>query len=123
MNLDILNGLIFRREGNNWNYKHCRRQWSLVDNPDLKYQYLAAFDKAMIKVIKDNKIMSSFFGNQLNMDDWNKTIVFERNHLIFVFNFHISHSIEGYEFRVPKSGEYKIILNSEQAVWRAWTDR
>jgi len=103
----------FPREGNNWSYKHCRRQWSLVDNPLLKYQYLAAFDKAMIKVIKDNKIMSSFFGNQLNMDDWNKTIVFERNHLIFVFNFHISQSIEGYEFRVPGSGEYQIILNSD----------
>ena len=103
----------FPREGNNWSYKHCRRQWSLVDNPLLKYQYLAAFDKAMIKVIKDNRIMSSFFGNQLNMDDWNKTIVFERNHLIFVFNFHINHSVEGYEFRVPNSGEYQIILNSD----------
>jgi len=103
----------FPREGNNWSYKHCRRQWSLVDNPLLKYQYLAAFDKAMIKVIKDNRIMSSFFGNQLNMDDWNKTIVFERNHLIFVFNFHINHSVEGYEFRVPNSEEYQIILNSD----------
>jgi 1,4-alpha-glucan branching enzyme len=103
----------FPREGNNWSYKHCRRQWSLVDNPLLKYQYLSAFDKAMIKVIKDNRIMSSFFGNQLNMDDWNKTIVFERNHLIFIFNFHINHSVEGYEFRVAGSGEYQIILNSD----------
>ena len=103
----------FPREGNNWSYKHCRRQWSLVDNPLLKYQYLAAFDKAMIKVIRENRIMSSLFGNQLNMDDWNKTIVFERNHLVFLFNFHINHSIPGYEFRVPDSGEYRIILNSD----------
>jgi len=103
----------FPREGNGWSYKHCRRQWSLVDDPLLKYQFLAAFDKAMIEVIKDNKIMSSFFGNQLNMDEWNKTIVFERNHLIFLFNFHINHSIEGYEFRVPNTGEYQIILNSD----------
>ena len=23
----------FPREGNGWSYSHCRRQWSLVDNP------------------------------------------------------------------------------------------
>ena len=42
----------FPREGNNWSYKYCRRQWSLVDDPNLKYQCLAAFDKAMINIIK-----------------------------------------------------------------------
>jgi 1,4-alpha-glucan branching enzyme len=29
--------LDFPREGNGWSYHYCRRQWSLVDNPDLKY--------------------------------------------------------------------------------------
>lgn len=105
----------FPREGNNWSYKYCRRQWSLVDSPELKYQYLAAFDRDMIQVIKENHIMSSLFGNQLNMDDWNKTIIFERNHLIFIFNFHVNHSVPEYGFRVPGPGNYKIILNSDAA--------
>lgn len=103
----------FPREGNNWSYKYCRRQWSLVDNPNLKYQYLAAFDREMIRVIKEGKIMSSLFGNQLNMDETNKTIVFERNHLVFVFNFHPANSIPGYRFPVPRPGEYHLILNSD----------
>ncbi len=30
----------FPREGNNWSYYYARRQWSLRDNKDLKYQYL-----------------------------------------------------------------------------------
>ncbi len=30
----------FPREGNGWSHKYARRQWDLVDNPDLKYQYL-----------------------------------------------------------------------------------
>ncbi|MEE4259813.1 MAG: alpha amylase C-terminal domain-containing protein [Bacteroidales bacterium] len=107
----------FPREGNNWSYKYCRRQWSLVDNPELKYQYLAAFDKAMIEVIKANKIMSSLFGNQLNMDEANKTIAFERNHLIFVFNFHPHNSIPDYKFPVPKSGAYRLILNSDDVAF------
>ncbi|MCB2219147.1 MAG: alpha amylase C-terminal domain-containing protein [Bacteroidetes bacterium] len=105
----------FPREGNGWSYKYARRQWSLVDSPDLKYQYLAAFDRQMIKTIKDNNILSAMYGQQINMDDWNKTIVFERNNLIFVFNWHINHSVPDYELRVPNSGTYSIILNSDGA--------
>jgi len=103
----------FPREGNNWSYKYCRRQWSLADDPNLKYQYLGNFDKAMIQMIKEHKVMSSLFGNQLNVDDQNKTIVFERNNLIFVFNFHPTASIPDYKFPVPKAGEYRLILNSD----------
>jgi len=103
----------FPREGNNWNYDHCRRQWSLMDSLELKYQFLAAFDREMIKVIRQNRILSSLFANQLNMDNGNKTIVFERNHLVFVFNFHTGNSIPDYEFRVLSPGEYELILNSD----------
>jgi 1,4-alpha-glucan branching enzyme len=28
----------FPREGNQWSYRYARRQWSLRDNPDLKYR-------------------------------------------------------------------------------------
>ena len=103
----------FPREGNNWSYKYCRRQWSLVDNPDLKYQYLNNFDKEMIRTIKENKVMTSMFGNILNIDEQNKTIVFERRNLIFVFNFHPGNSIPDYKFPVHKAGEYQIILNTD----------
>ena len=34
----------FPREGNGWSYKYARRQWNLVDNPDLCYHYLGEFD-------------------------------------------------------------------------------
>ena len=40
--------LDFPREGNAWSYHHCRRQWSLVDNPDLRYSDLGNFDREMI---------------------------------------------------------------------------
>lgn len=103
----------FPREGNNWSYKYARRQWSLVDDPLLKYQFLAAFDREMIRIIKEHQVMTSLFGTQLNMDEANKTIVFERQGLIFVFNFHPFNSIPDYAFPVPRFGEYRIILNSD----------
>ncbi len=104
----------FPRQGNNWSYKYARRQWTLVDSKNLKYQYLANFDKAMIHCIKENHVVSALNGRQINMDSANKVIIFERNNLIFIFNFSIGNSIFGYRFRAPEMGKYKIILNSDE---------
>ena len=105
----------FPREGNNWSYKYCRRQWSLVDNENLKYKFLNQFDKDMINLVKEYKILESLPARQLNMDDNNKAIIFERNNLIFLFNFHPTHSIPDYRFHAPLDGNYKVILNSDEA--------
>ncbi|MDP1621693.1 MAG: alpha-amylase family glycosyl hydrolase [Bacteroidales bacterium] len=104
----------FPREGNNWSYQYARRQWSLLQNPDLKYRYLAAFDKEMITMVKSYRLFDEGFGVQLNMDSENQTIIFQRQGLIFIFNFHVSKSIPDYEFAVPVPGDYRIILNTDR---------
>ena len=104
----------FPREGNNWSHYYARRQWSLVDNKDLKYQYLNNWDKAMVNVIKENKVLASQGANQLHMDGNNKVIIFERSNLIFIFNFSPGNSIFGYKFRAPEKAVYTIILNSDR---------
>jgi len=103
----------FPREGNDWSYQYARRQWSLMDNPLLRYHYLSDFDRAMIKLVKDARLLSSLYANQLNCDENNKCLVFERAGLIFLFNFHTTGSIPGYEFAVPQPGDYKIVLNTD----------
>ncbi len=104
----------FPREGNNWSYQYARRQWSLADRGDLKYKFLANWDKAMIRVIKENKILSASLPAQINMDTDNKVIIFEKNNLVFIFNFSAGNSIFGYQFRAPQKGTYNIILNSDK---------
>jgi 1,4-alpha-glucan branching enzyme len=104
----------FPREGNNWSYHFARRQWSLVDREDLKYKYLANWDKAMLRIIKEHKILSASTSRQINMDTANKVIIFEKNKLIFIFNFSTGNSIFGYKFWVPEKGTYRIILNSDK---------
>ena len=96
--------MIFRGLGNNWSYKYARRQWCLVDNPDLKFKYLAAFDQAMVQVIRENKVLSAPAAWQTNMDTVNKVIIFDRGNLVFVFNFSPTNSIPDYEFWVPEAG-------------------
>ncbi|MDW3211933.1 MAG: alpha amylase C-terminal domain-containing protein [Reichenbachiella sp.] len=107
----------FPREGNDWSYKYARRQWSLVDNTDLKYEWLNDFDRAMLELLAANNILSAQSANQLNMDEENKVMIYERNHLIFVFNFHPDRSIADYKFHVPEKGEYKVILSSDDLVF------
>ncbi len=104
----------FPRLGNNWSHQYARRQWSLVDNKELKYQFLSNWDKAMIQLIKENGILSAPNATQLHMDAHNKVIIFEKHNLIFLFNFSPGNSIFGYQFAVPEKGIYRIILNSDK---------
>jgi 1,4-alpha-glucan branching enzyme len=104
----------FPREGNDWSYKYARRQWNLQENEDLRYQYLYNFGASMVNTAKDNDVVASLPAKQMNMDEDNKTIIFERNNLIFLFNFHPTNSVSDYRFKVPDSGQYQIILNSDK---------
>ena len=103
----------FPREGNQWSYKYARRQWSLVDNQNLKYQYLNNFDAEMINLLKNEQILPSLPARQLNMDETNKAIIYERNNLVFAFNFHNAHSIADYRFNALGPGKYRIILSTD----------
>ena len=103
----------FPREGNQWSYKYARRQWSLVDDKNLKYQYLYNFDVSMINLLENEQILHSLPGKQLNMDDRNRTIIYERNNLVFAFNFHNSNSIADYRFKALGPGKYRIILSTD----------
>ena len=103
----------FPRKGNDWSYKYARRQWSLVDNPELKYEWLNDFDAAMIHLFREKNILKVSKAEQLNMDTQNNVIIFEKNEAVFLFNFHHTNSIPNYKFKVPKKGKYQVALNSD----------
>jgi 1,4-alpha-glucan branching enzyme len=107
----------FPRIGNDWSYQYARRQWSLADNPELKYKYLLAFDKAMLSTIASQNVLQSMPAKALKMDVDNKVIIAERNNAIFIFNFHPANSIFGYTFWVPQAGKYKLILNTDNQLY------
>ena len=103
----------FPREGNNWSHKHARRQWSLVDNPLLKYSYLNSFDHALMRFLTNTKIMSSAPARLVNIDQVNQTLVFERNGVYCLFNLSASNSIPDYQFTVQEPGVYQVLLCSD----------
>jgi 1,4-alpha-glucan branching enzyme len=104
----------FPREGNNWSYQHARRQWSLIEDPLLRYGQLNAWDKEMIQLANDYDILASKPAVQLHLDPDKKILAYERAGLIFVFSFNPTASFFGFAIRVLEEGNYKILLNSDQ---------
>jgi len=104
----------FPRLGNDWSYQHARRQWSLVDDPLLRYQQLDLWDKAMIQLAKDHQLLSTPPAVQLYLDPDKKIIAYERGNLVFVFSFHPTESFFGFPIHMPAQGNYRITLHSDE---------
>jgi 1,4-alpha-glucan branching enzyme len=102
----------FPRAGNQWSYRHARRLWSLVDNPDLKYRFMAEFDRDMIFMAKKFQILQHTDLKLLYEHSDNKLLIFQRAGLLFAFNFHPNRSYPDYRFEAP-GGTYKMILDSD----------
>jgi len=107
----------FPREGNGWSYKYCRRQWKLVDDPRLKYEWLNDFDKAMINLARDRHLLDDPYAVSLWIDPDRKIITFSRGRLLFLFNFHTSYSEPAFFLHAHTIGEgsYKVILSTDEA--------
>lgn len=105
----------FPREGNGWSFKYARRQWSLVDNPRLRYQGLAFFDRDMIAVAKKYGIFASR-PRILCRDNASQVLAFERAGLVFVFNFNPNNSFTSYGICAP-AGKYRCLLDSDAVIY------
>ena len=103
----------FPREGNGWSYAHARRLWSLAENGFLRYSYLGAFDRAMLKLVRKYDILGSGYAYNHLMDTANQTLAFSHGTTVFVFNWHPRNSIPDYAFPVPEPGRYRIVLTSD----------
>jgi 1,4-alpha-glucan branching enzyme len=101
----------FPREGNNWSYKYARRQWDLIRNPNLKYQYLANFDRGMINLQNDFNFLANSYIDRIIENNHDKVIAFSRGDLLFIFNFHPNKSYTDYG--IPYRGKFRIILDSD----------
>ncbi len=105
----------FPREGNDSSYQHCRRQWSLADNKQLRYQFLLAFDKAMLDVVQAKNLLGSRPARPVNLDEKNQVLAFERGDLLFIFNWSGDQAIADYQLPAPAAGTWRVILDSDKA--------
>ncbi|OPY91129.1 MAG: 1,4-alpha-glucan branching enzyme GlgB [Syntrophus sp. PtaU1.Bin208] len=102
----------FPREGNNWSYHYARRQWRLRDDANLRYRFLAEFDKAMMRLAADYRLLDSPGPYKILENQADLLLGFERAGLVFIFCFHPDQSFNSYPVDLPP-GKYRLILNSD----------
>ena len=102
----------FPREGNNWSFKHCRRQWNLADSDYLRYYDLNQFDIAMIHMMAGEGLMGGV-PNPLDIDNRKKVISYRKDDNIFIFNFHPTDSYIEYELPIHEDSSWKVVLDTD----------
>ena len=102
----------FPRLGNDWSFKHARRQWSLAEPDYLRYRYLRNFEKAMVEMARENSILDEV-PELFVQDEEKKILIFKRKNCIFALNFNPTTSFSDYAFAAP-SGKYEVVLNSDE---------
>ena len=106
----------FPREGNDWSYKHARRLWSISDDQELRYHWLKDFDKAMIKLLRDNNLLA----NPEIWKVWEKkedqVLLYSRGDFLFVFNFNPSQSFSDYGIPYGQS-KFNLVLSTDYSLY------
>lgn len=106
--------LDFPRDGNGSSFHYARRQWNVLDDHLLRYKYLNEWDRALQQTEEKYGWLHHPQAYVSRKHEGDKVVVFERGSVVFVFNFHPTHSYTDYRIGVSQAGKYKLILNSDE---------
>ena len=107
----------FPREGNGWDYKYCRRQWSLPENGYLKYGQLNLFDHDMIQTFRKYDILGDGTAHLKLINQNDHMIAFERGGLVFVFNFDPVRSHMDYVIPVSVGRDHEVLFTTDDSCY------
>lgn len=99
----------FPREGNGWSHERARRQWSLATNPFLRYQFLNAFDAALMRLP-----LGEAFPERLLVREEEKLLVWQRGDLVFAVNLHPTRSLVDLQIPLPQQSDYLLLLDTDR---------
>lgn len=106
--------LDFPNVNNGESYHYARRQFNLVDDDLLRYKFLNDFDRAMQLCERTHQWLNTPQAYVSLKHEVDKIISFERNGLLFIFNFHPTESFTNYRIGVDKAGTYQVVLNTDR---------
>ncbi len=110
----------FPREGNDFSYQHARRQWSLVDNDNLRYRGLLEFDRALQRLDQDHGILESRDIELLLLDQTQLLLVYRRGEVVFAFNFHPTQSLDELRIPIAMACNHRVVLDSDELVFEGF---
>ncbi|CAK8565634.1 unnamed protein product [Lathyrus sativus] len=103
----------FPMSSNDYSYSLANRQWDLLEK-DGVHRDLFTFDKDMMKLDKNERVLSRGFPSFHHVNDSSMVISYIRGPLVFIYNFHPTDSYDSYTVGVEEAGEYELILNTDE---------
>lgn len=103
----------FPREGNGYSFDYAKRQWSLLDNNNLKYEYLANFDKEMLGFIEKYKQLGNMIF-RLWIDNDRKVIAYRNKDIVYIYNFHPTNSYDSFAVPIHDMGKFKVVMDTDE---------
>ena len=103
----------FPRAENGWSYHHARRQWSLRDDPQLRFKALGDFDVVVLEAAKGFSV-DGCEKVLLTANEGDKVLSFMRADRIFVFNFHPCRSYVDYGIMVPPASSWRHLFDTDE---------
>ena len=103
----------FPRPGNANSFKYCKRQWQLLRNDALKYQFLYNFDHDMIHTVSHFHVLEQNYPELRWIHEDDKVIAFERGGLVFVFNFSPDRDYRDYAIPVTRGEDHEVLFDSD----------
>ena len=110
----------FPRVGNGNSFQYCRRQWSLMENPRLKYRALYDFDRDMIAAAKEYHLFDQGWPDLKWIHEDDHILAFERGGLLFVFNFSPDRSYTDYMIPVSRGVDYRVLFSSDDYCYNGY---
>ena len=107
----------FPREGNGWDYKYCRRQWSLLENGYLKYGQLNLFDRDMIQTCRKYGVLGDGGARLRLLRQNDHLLAFERGGLVFAFNFDPVRSHMDVAVPVSVGRDHEVLFTTDDACY------
>lgn len=102
----------FPREGNGWSCHYARRQWSLRDNPNLKYHALGDFDAALMHLLGRPEFLRAT-PHQLHSHVSGQRIAFLRCEFLILANLNPTESAPDYPISCPP-GTWELVLDTDE---------
>lgn len=102
----------FPREGNDHSFHYARRQWSLADDPELRYADLLAFDRAMLGLQRERPFLHAGPPELLDVHEERKILVVQRAGLVAAFNFHVFETQRECAVGVHTDADHRVLLDT-----------
>lgn len=110
----------FPRAENDYSHHYARRQWSLVDDKDLRYKGLNDFDRELQSLDLRFNLLEDPLIESLMFHEEKKLLVYRRGDLVFVYNFHPGESYADLRVPVPDPCDYQLVLNSDNVLFAGY---